>query len=452
MILKPFISLSLRTTAAVLVMVWMPFAHADLPTIQNWTTAQGARVLFVENHALPMLDIRVEFDAGARRDPVGKEGSSGFALGLLSSGAGGMDEAALARAEADLGAQIGSYADVDGGGLSLRTLSERGIRDQAIQLFTTLLSQPDYPQAAFDREKERQLAGLKQALTEPASIANDRFQSLLYGDHPYGRTTATEQKALASLTRADILAFHQKHIIGGRAKIAIVGDISRPEAESLVQRILSTLPANGSESDLLPPVVFSTPAATERIEFPSSQAHVLVGMPFIARNDPDFLPLIVGNFILGGGGFNSRLTKVIRDEKGLAYSVYSSFQPLLQPGPFQVGLQTRKEEADNAVNLVREVVTKYIKEGPSATELKQAQSDLINGFALGLDSNGKWLGILGRMGRHDLPLDYLQTYQKRVQALTITQIKEAMARHLDPQKLVTVVVGAPAREAKRVSQ
>lgn len=448
MILKPVLTLS----RWMVILVLSPLAYADLPEIQSWSTSHGASVLFVENHTLPMLDVRIEFDAGARRDPVGKEGSSGFALGLLNAGANGQDEAALARAQADLGAQIGTFADVDGAGLTLRTLSDRSIRDQAVQLFTTILAKPDYPQAVLDREKERQAAQLKQALTEPGSVANDTFQALLYGDHPYGRTTQTEQKSLAGLTREDLLNFHRQYLVADRARIAIVGDISRKEAEALVLKMLNALPASGAEMSLLPPVVFSNPATVQRIAFPSSQAHILVGMPFIARNDPDFLPLIVGNFILGGGGFNSRLTKVIRDEKGLAYSVYSTFQPLLQPGPFQVGLQTRKEEADNAVKLVGEVVTKYIKEGPSPAELKQAQSDLINGFALGLDSNGKWLGILGRIGRNQLPLDYLKTYKKKVEALTVTQVREAMARHLDPQRLVTVVVGAPEKEEKIVSK
>lgn len=448
MILKPLLTLS----RWIVVLALSPLAFAELPEIQSWSTSHGASVLFVENHTLPMLDVRIEFDAGARRDPVGKEGSSGFALGLLNSGAIGMDEAAIARAQADLGAQMSMYSDIDGAGLTLRTLSERAIREHAVQLFTTLLSKPDYPQAVLDREKERQAAQLKQALTEPAAVANDTFQSLLYGDHPYGRTTQAEQKSLAGLTREDLLNFHRQYLVADRARIAIVGDISRKDAEAMVIKILNALPASGPEMSLLPPVVFSNPATVQRIAFPSSQAHILVGMPFIARNDPDFLPLIVGNYILGGGGFNSRLTKVIRDEKGLAYSVYSTFQPLLQPGPFQVGLQTRKEEADNAVKLVSEVVAKYIKEGPSAAELKQAQSDLINGFALGLDSNGKWLGILGRIGRNQLPLDYLKTYKKKVEALTAAQIRDAMSRHLEPKKLVTVVVGAPTQEEKNVSK
>ena len=437
--------------ACFLMLCLAPLAQAALPVIQSWITPQGTRVLFVENHALPMLDLRIEFDAGSRRDAVGKEGTAGFALGLLTLGADGMDEAAIGGAEADLGAEINSFVDVDGGGLSLRTLSDASVRDKALALFIKVLTRPDYPQAVLEREKERQQAVLKQALTEPASVASDRFQSLLYGEHPYGRTTAQEQRALATLTRQDLLDFQRRHLVADRAVIALVGDVSRADAERLVQNIVNALPASGPELPLLAPVVFANPAASERIAFPSSQAHISMGLPFIPRSDPDFLALIVGNYVLGGGGFNSRLTKVIRDQKGLAYSVGSGFQPLLQQGPFQIGLQTRKEEADNAVRLVREVVEGYVNSGPTAVELKQAQSDLINGFALGLDTNRKWLGILGRMGRYGLPLDYLQTYQARVKALTPLQVRDAMRRHLAPAKLVTVVVGAPG-EAAHVSK
>lgn len=453
MILERLISLSSGWRLAVVLLVGLaPIARAELPSVQSWTNSRGARVLFVENHALPMLDLRIEFDAGARRDRPGKEGTSGFALGLLTLGAKGMDEASIGGAEADLGAEIAPFADVDGGGLVLRTLSDKDIRDKAVQLFTDILTRPDYPQAVLDREKDRQLAQLKQALTEPSAVAGDHFQALLYGDHPYGRTTAVEQGALPKLSRQDLFTFHRDHLVADRAIIALVGDISRADAERLVDKIVMALPASGPELSLLPPVVFSTPAANEYITFPSSQAHVSMGLPLIARNDPDFFALILGNYVLGGGGFNSRLTKVIRDQKGLAYSVGSSFQPLLQQGPFQIGLQTRKEEADNAVRLVREVVETFVKDGPTAVELRQAQSDLINGFALGLDSNRKWLGILGRMGRYRLPLDYLQSYQKTVKALTINQVRDAMRRHIDPKKLVTVVVGAPAEAKNRVSK
>lgn len=433
-----------RHCLCLLLLCLAPMVQGALPAIQSWTTPQGARVLFVENHALPMLDLRIEFDAGSRRDPAGKEGAAGFALGLLTLGAAGMDEAAIGGAEADLGAEISSFVDVDGGGLALRSLSDPAIRDQAMELFIKVLTRPDYPQAVLDREKQRQQAELRQALTEPAAVASDRFQSLLYGEHPYGRTTAQEQRALGTLTRQDLLDFQRRHLVAERAVIALVGDLTRADAERLVQTIVSALPASGPELPLLAPVVFSNPAASERIAFPSSQAHISMGLPFIARSDPDFLALIVGNYVLGGGGFNSRLTKVIRDQKGLAYSVGSGFQPLLQQGPFQIGLQTRKEEAANAVRLVREVVEDYVRSGPTAVELKQAQADLINGFALGLDTNRKWLGILGRMGRYRLPLDYLQTYQTQVKALSAQQVRDAMRRHLDPKKLVTVVVGAPA--------
>lgn len=433
-------------------LAWLPLAHAGLPTIQSWTTPQGTRVLLLENRSLPMLDVRVDFDAGSRRDAAGKAGQASFAFGLMTLGAAGRDENELARAEVDLGAAISTGVDSDGAVISLRTLSEAPIRDAAVQLLVDVLTRPDYPAPVLEREKTRLRAQLQQARTDPGSLAADRFGALLYGDHPYGRTNAMQLAALDGLTRADLLDFHRRHVVAPRAVIAMVGDISRADAERLALRIAGALPATAPELPLLPPVVFATPAASERLDFPSSQAHLLLGMPYIARNDPDFFALALADYILGGGGFNSRLTRVLREEKGLTYSVYSTFQAQLQPGPLYIGLQTRKEKADEALVLVRRVVEGLVRQGPTEDELRQAKADLINSFSISLDTNRKWLGMLARIGRHNLPLDYLHTYDRNIRSVTVAQVRAALQRHLDPQKLVSVVVGYPQGEAQRVSQ
>lgn len=427
-------------------------ARAALPTIQSWTTAEGTRVLLVENHSLPMLDLRIDFDAGSRRDAPGKQGQASFAFGLLTQGAAGLDESALARAEADLGAEIGASVDSDGAALGLRTLSDVSVRDAALKLFADILTRPDYPQAVIDREKKRLRAQLQQAQSEPGTIIADRFAALLYGDHPYGRTSQDSLRALDALTRDDLLDFHRRHVVASRAVISIVGAISRDEAERVVQRLVKALPATGPELALLPPVVFATPAAVQKLDYPSTQAHILVGMPYIARNDADFFPLALADYVLGSGGFSSRLTRVLREEKGLTYSAYSTFQPQLQAGPLYIGLQTRKEKADEALRLLREEVARLVSRGPTEEELRDAKEDLINSFSIGLDTNRKWLGMLARMGRHQLPLDYLQKYASTVQAVTLAQVRAALQRHLHVDKLVTVVVGHPAGEAVHVSQ
>ena len=179
-----------------------------------------------------------------------------------------------------------------------------------------------------------------------------------------------------------------------------------------------------------------------RIAHPSAQAHVYLGLPAIRRGDPDFFPLIVGNYTLGSGGFVSRLMKEVREKRGYAYSVYSSFSPLAQPGPFQIVLQTKGAQADDALAVAREVLARFVAEGPSAAELKAAKQNLVGGFPLRLDSNRKILDNVALIGFYGLPLDYLDRYQANVQAVTVDAVKQAFSKRVRPENLITVTVAA----------
>jgi len=184
-----------------------------------------------------------------------------------------------------------------------------------------------------------------------------------------------------------------------------------------------------------------TAAQEVKIPFASAQAHVLIGQPGIARRDPDFLALLVGNHILGGGGLVSRLTEEVREKRGLSYSVYSQFNPGLHAGAFVVGLQTRPDQAAQAVQVAQDVLRRYVAQGPTEAELRAAKDNLIGGFALRIDSNGKLLANVANIAWHDLPLDYLEQWPKKVQALTVADVRAALQRKLQPERMVTVVVG-----------
>jgi zinc protease len=185
-----------------------------------------------------------------------------------------------------------------------------------------------------------------------------------------------------------------------------------------------------------------TQAQTVRVPFESAQAHVLMGQPGYKRNDPDFFALTVGNYILGGGGFVSRLTEQVREKRGLSYSVYSYFAPGLHAGPFAVGLQTRPDQADQALQVAQEVVRTFVAEGPTEAELKAAKDNLIGSFPLRLDSNRKLLDNLANMAWHELPLDYLDTWTQAVDRVTVQDIRAVFQRKLQPERMVTVTVGA----------
>jgi zinc protease len=406
------------------------------PKIQHWVAPSGARVFFVENHALPILDVQVDFAAGTAYDPVGRTGLASMTRGLLELGVDGMDETQIASRMADLGALLSGGADMDRASVSLRTLSAADKRIPALDLLRAVLVSPQFPAAAFEREKARTVAALKEAMTRPEALAGKAFWSAMYPGHAYGQQSTPE--SVADIVRDDIPTFYRTHYTAARATLAIVGDLSRSGAEALAQQLTTDLPSGAGAAPLTDPLL---PVAVEqRIAHPAAQAHVLIGLPAIRRGDPDIFPLLVGNYSLGGGGFVSRLMKEVRDKRGLAYSVYSYFHPMALPGPFQIGLQTKKAQANDALKLTRGILTGFLAEGPSESELQAAKQNLVGSFPLRLDSNRKILENVAVIGFYGMPLDYLDTYAENIEKVTVADIRAAFSRHVKPGHLVTVVV------------
>ena len=411
-------------------------AHAALP-IQTWTAKSGAKVLFVESRSIPMLDINIDFDAGSRYDPVAKSGLASMVNGMVGLGAQGLTEEAIANGFADIGAQPSGHADSDRAGAAVRTLSSAAEREAAVALLATILQTPTFPEEVLSREKGRSIAALKEAETKPEAIASKAFSRAMYGKHPYGASPTVE--SVGAITRADIEAFYRANYGAGRAVVTMIGDISRAEAEAIAERVTANLPA-GSPPPALP-AVGSPDSTIQRIAHPASQAHILVGAPTLKRGDPDYFPLMVGNYVLGGGGFVSRLMAEVREKRGLAYSVYSYFMPLKDEGPFQIGLQTKKEQSAEALNIVRSVLADYVAKGPTPAELKAAKDNLVGGFALRIDNNRKLLENLAVIGFYNMPLDYLDTWTANVERVTAAQIKADFAKRVKPDALASVVVG-----------
>ena len=417
-------------------------AHAGL-AIQNWTTPSGSKVFFVESRALPIVDVQVDFRAAGTEVPADKAGLAGLTRRLLDAGAGTLDEEAIANRVADLGAQLGGGADMDRASLSLRTLSSPAERDGTVDLVATLIQRPRFPQAALEREKARSIAGIRESETQPDAILSRRFAAAVFPDHAYGRLPTVA--SVESLTRGELVAFHARYYTARGATVSIVGDLSRAEAEAIATRLTAGLP----EGEALPAGTNTTLPArqTIRVPHPAAQAHIAVGQPGIRRGDPDFFPLLVGNYILGGGGFVSRLTSQVREQRGYAYSVYSYFAPQRDVGPFQIGLQTKGSQADDALRVVAATLDEFLAKGPTEAELQAAKDNLINGFALRLDSNRKMLEQVAAIGSFGLPLDYLDTWRDKVRAVSAQQIRDAFRRHVSPQHLVTVVVGGDGDKA-----
>ncbi|HET7831936.1 MAG TPA: pitrilysin family protein [Gallionella sp.] len=417
------------------------------PQIQHWQSPSGARVLFVENHDLPMLDVAVSLPAGSSFDTAGKSGVANLTHHLLDAGADGLSEDDISRGMADIGAQFGGGFDQDRSSLSLRTLSSATERNKALDIMARVLQQPLFPEEILKREKARIIAALKEAETKPESIASKAFQKAVYGTHPYALQVPGEVATVEKITVADLKDFYQTHYRARGAVVAIMGDVSRAEAEAIAQKLTAQLP-EGAAPAALPLVTMKIAPSELRIPHPATQSHILIGAPGMARNDPDYFPLYVGNYILGGGGFVSRLMNEVREKRGYAYNVYSYFIPLKQPGPFEIGLQTKKEQADEALQLVRTTLAEFIAKGPTEKELVAAKQNIVGGFPLRIDSNRKIIEYLSIIGFYDLPLTYLDDFTRKVEQVTVAQIRDAFKRHINPQAMATVIVGAPQEATK----
>lgn len=425
---------------------------AALPTIQTWSTPSGARVYFVENHDLPMIDVSVDFPAGSSFDSSSTSGVAGLTQYMLRFGADGLTEDQIAMRLADVGAQLTGRFDLDRAGVGVRTLSSERERDAAIDVVSRVLRAPSFPQAAVEREKARTIAGLKEADTKPETIASKAFYAMLYGDHPYALPSSGSPASVAGVTRDKLLDFYRARYVADRAVVAIMGDVTRAQADEIARRLTDGLPRAPAGGATLPSVTPLAKASEKRITHPATQSHILMGTPGIRRDDPDYFALFVGNYILGGGGFVSRFTEEVRSKRGLAYSVYSTFSPLRYEGPFQIGLQTKKEQSEEALEVVRVTLKDFIANGPTEKELKAAQQNIVGGFPLRVDSNKKIHEYLALIGFYDLPLDYLDAFPGKVQAVTVEDVKAAFRKRVNPEALVTVVVGAPDTKTSAAPQ
>ena len=409
------------------------------PKIEHWTTSNGLRVYYVHAPELPMLDLRLQFDAGSARDGS-KPGLAMLTAQTLDTGASGLSEDQLAEQFESVGAQFSASASMDMTAISLRTITLEKPEQTALDLWLKVITQPDFPQPAFERIQKLTLVALQGEKQDPESLANKAFYKALYGDHPYGQPANGTESSIPALKVDDLKAFYQQYYVAKNGLLAMVGAVERAQAEALAEKIAAALPAGGAAAPI-PEVKPLTEAKTVRIPYPSAQAHILIGQIGNKRGDADFYTLYMGNQVLGGSGFASRLMKEVRTKRGLSYSVYSYFAPFAQLGVFELGLQTKLEQTDEALKVTRDTLQQFQQEGATAEELEAAKKDITGGFPLRTANNSQIVEYVGMIGFYQLPLDYLDTFTSKVNALSSEAITEAFKRRVQPDKMVTVIVG-----------
>jgi len=302
----------------------------------------------------------------------------------------------------------------------LRSLTNPALLNPSIDLLHDIFTAPSFPQ--------------------PAAVASKTFFQKLYGQRPYAHAILGTAKTVAHLTQGKLLSFYHQYYCAKNAKLILVGDIDRKQAETLAERIFEGMPQGGQATALEP-----APQVDKRrqnaVSFPSRQSHVVIGQVGMSRKDKDYFSLIVGNHILGGGPLTSRLFRKVRDDEGLAYSVYSFFNRLKAKGPFLIKLQTRHDKATEAVGSVREILKQFVEKGPLPKEVDAAKKHITGRFLVDLASNAAVTSYVATIAINDLPLNYLDTFRPQVEAVTQKEIQQAFKDRIHPDQMLTVIVG-----------
>ena len=408
--------------------------------IQTWHTSKGVKVLFVETPQLPMVDIEVTFDAGSARDGQ-QPGLANLTAALLAAGTRDKNEQQISIGFNNLGAQFGGSARRDTASFSLRSLTRDELLNPALDLFAEVLAQPTFPQAVFERDQARLIQALKQREEQPDQVASLAFWKALYQDHPYAHPTEGYIKSVEAIKSKDLKRFHQQYYVAQNAQVAIVGAVSKKQAEQIAERLTSELKA-GQKPPTLPQAKPLQQAKKQVIDFNAQQTHYLLGQIGVKRGDPDYYALFLGNHLFGGSGFGSLLMEEVREKRGLVYSVYSYFAPMGEAGPWVIGLSTENAQATEADKVVRQTLKSFMDDF-SQQKLDDIKSNLIGGWPLRLDSNSKILGYISMIGFYDLPLDYLDTFPKQIERLTKQDVLDAWNRRIQVDKLLNIQVGKP---------
>ncbi|AEG31046.1 M16 family metallopeptidase [Thiomicrospira cyclica] len=411
--------------------------------IQTWQTQEGAKVLFVATPELPMMDIELLFDAGSARDGA-QPGLANFTGNMIGLATSQRNEQAIADGFNDLGAVFNSNVNRDMTRFSLRSLTREPLLTAALDLFTEVIADAEFPADIMQRDRVRLLQAMQQADEVAGQYARKVFWQRLYQDHPYGQDVAGDSEVIEQLTPMDLDAFYRQYYVAQNAQISIVGDLSQSQAKAIAQAISERL-ASGVKATAIPTPEPVTPGL-EVVEFTANQTQYFAGQLGVERGHPDYYALFLGNHLLGGSGFASLLVEEVREKRGLVYSVFSFFAPMREAGPWMIGLSTANNQAQEADQVVKETLLGFLEDFDDA-KFADIKQNLLGGWPMRFDTNDKILGYLTMIGFYDLPLDYLEAFPAAIEALEKADVLAAWRQHIHPDNLFTLMVGQPVLDA-----
>ncbi len=421
--------------------------QGELFTLEKWALDNGSQVHFVEAPTLPMVDVLLTFDAGSARDKD-KHGVSLLTCSLLSEGTEALNADKLAETLEDVGAQFSCESGTEMATIHIRTLTDKNSLDTVVSTLSELLKAPSFPKQGFEREQKNVLVALKNEAQNPSAIAGRAFYESIYPNQPYSNRVLGDEKSVLALTSKDVKQFFEQYYVTQNLSMTIVGALSSEAANQMAIALTAGL-SRGKKAEKIPEVKALSQSFEKRVDFSSSQNHIVIGAPGLKFLDPDYFALVLGNHILGGSGSVSRIFTVVRSEQGLAYDAHSYFVPMAELGPFILGCQTEKSQAPKAVALIKKLLAEFIQTGPSQQELENAKNNILGSFPLRFDSNQAIAEYVKNIGFYDLPIDFYHQYRHHIQQITQQDIIKVFQARVHPDKMAVIIVGE--KEAQKVA-
>lgn len=407
--------------------------------IEHWSTKNGVPVYFVAKNEIPIIDIGVLFHVGSAQDN-NSPGIAQFTAQMLDQGTQNLNADQIASHFETAGAHYSANTNQDMTALNLRSLSAPQFFNPALSTFSALLESATFPKPAINRIKKQMLVALQQEAQIPSAIAAKTFYQALYGLHPYASPLLGNKKSIEQLSQEKLLNFYTHNYVAQNAIITILGNVTKVKAVSIAEQLSSMLAKGKESTPVIAPLSPQLKTHIIKVPYPSKQTTIFLGQIGIAVKDPDYFPLIVGNQILGGGILTSKLFNEVRNKRGLCYGINSGFKALQVAGPFLIGLQTRRDQATQALSLTQQTLKNFLAKGPTPQELQEAKQALIGSFPLSIASNEGILAAMEKIGFYQLPLNYLDTYQQKINSVNLEQIRRVFKR-IKPEKMIVIMVG-----------
>lgn len=412
---------------------------AGAVTVQTLNMGRDAQIWYVEDHSLPMIAMTVAIPAGSAYDPAGKEGLATFAASMIDEGAGPYNSAGFQAALNGRAIRLNVSPGRDWLVISLVTLKENA--PAAFRLLGTALSKPHFDPEAIARVRAQILSALQENDEDPGHVAGEAFFQKFFPGHPYGHPTDGTAAGVAGITRGDLVNFARDHWVRGGIHIAVSGDIDASSLKTLIASAFSALPDRAPPP--IPPVRRMGTPGVSVVAMPVPQPNIVFGLPALSRNDRDFIPSYVANYILGGGGFSSRLTTEVREKRGLTYDIATGVQTYRKAGFFAGQVATKAGSVNQTISVIRDTMNAFAQNGPTQKELDDAKTYLTGSFPLAFSSN---VGVAGQLSTFQivgLPVDYVQKRNDLINAVTIDDVRRVAKRLFNAGRLTIVIAGNP---------